>query len=77
MASSEVITDESGMPELPSMGPGMKQGKPAMDIELDGEEITLENGKTIFIHYLPDGTLPIPPHSEDVTEEETEEESEE
>ena len=55
------------------MGPGMKQGKPAMDIELDGEEITLENGKTIFIHYLPDGTLPIPPQSEDVTEEESEE----
>ncbi len=66
--ASEEITDESGtvavtdedgnmvvpgegeMPELPAMDGG--------NIEMDGEEITLDDGTVLFVPYLPDGTLP-------------------
>ncbi len=65
-SESEVVTDESGdatvtadddgtTPELPEMD---GQGMPSGDIEMDGEEITLDDGTVIFVPYLPDGTLP-------------------
>ena len=60
MSEDGTMVGPQGMPGMPGQGP---QGMPEdMDVEMDGEEITFTNDDgeevTIFVPYLPDGTLP-------------------
>ena len=60
MSEDGTMVGPQGMPGMPGQGP---QGMPEdMDVEMDGEEFTFTNDDgeevTIFVPYLPDGTLP-------------------